>query len=235
MSRMSSSSDARERELLEILESIVQRLARQLGGRVPIEDLRGHGHEACVELLRRFDDTRVDTFRGYARLRLRGAILDGLRKDSGLPRSVADKLRALGAVDAYVDGKRDDLAGSPANDATEADARLQQLFAGVATAYAIGLARGEAGDDARSASSLAPTHDDPEHAYARGQLRALLLREVDGLGDPEATVLRRHYFHDDDLQDAAASAGLSKSWGSRVHARGLEKLGARLASLRAER
>ncbi|MFI5300585.1 MAG: sigma-70 family RNA polymerase sigma factor [Polyangiales bacterium] len=228
---MTAASDARQRELLEILESTAQRLSRQLGQRVPIEDLRGHGHEAFVEILRRFDDARSDTFRGYARLRLRGAILDGLRKDSGLPRSVADKLRALAAVDGYVEDKRDELSGAPAHDAAEADARLHQFFRGVATAYSMGLARSDTDD---APTDLAPQPDDPEVEYGRHQLRALLLRELDGLGDPEATILRRHYFHDDDLQDAAAHVGLSKSWGSRVHARGLEKLGARLAALKSE-
>ncbi len=52
------------------------------------------------------------------------------------------------------------------------------------------------------------------------------------IGDPEGTILRRHYFMDEDLQDAAAHMGLSKSWGSRLHARGIEKLAARLSELR---
>jgi RNA polymerase sigma factor for flagellar operon FliA len=235
MEGASSASDERERALLEILESTAQRLARQLGQRVPIEDLRGHGHEACVEILRKYDDARSDTFRGYARLRLRGAILDGLRRDSGLPRSVSEKLRALAAVDGYVEDKRDDLVGAHALEAADADARLQRFFRGVATAYAMGLAHAESTDAPTAATDLAPERDDPEGEYQRHELRALLLREVDGLGDPEATILRRHYFHDDDLQDAAASVGLSKSWGSRVHARGLEKLGARLAALKEAR
>ncbi|MGZ3451530.1 MAG: hypothetical protein ACXVEF_18110, partial [Polyangiales bacterium] len=75
---------------------------------------------------------------------------------------------------------------------------------------------------------------DPETATARHEARRLLDRALTEIGDPEGAILRRHYFHDEDLQDAAAAVGLSKSWGSRLHARGIEKLSAKLKELRGD-
>jgi RNA polymerase sigma factor for flagellar operon FliA len=221
--------DPRIQEALTVLDAVARGVARQLGGRFDLDDLKGYAHEAIAELVARFDPARGVSFRGYARLRLRGAILDGLRKESGLPRGVAGRLRALEAADLYAEAKGEENAVRAPN-AAVADARLSSFLRGLATAYATGLV---AKDDAEGAPV---EHDasrvDPEAVALRSQLRAKLLEALDAIGDPEATILRRHYFLDEDLQDAAAHVGLSKSWGSRLHARGIEKLAGHLASLR---
>ncbi len=106
---------------------------------------------------------------------------------------------------------------------------MQNFLKGLATAYASGLV-------AREGAGAADDRDveDPETTAARRETRALIDRALTDIGDPEGTILRRHYFMDEDLQDAAASLGLSKSWGSRLHARGIEKLAARLSELRGQ-
>ena len=239
----------RLREAMELVDELARKVARQLGHRVHEDDLRGHAHEAVVGLLDRYDETRGVSFRAFARLRIRGAMFDGLRKDATLPRSVNDALRALTAMDAYAGEQQSDLAVVRATTAAEADARLAKFFRGLSTAYASGLAArtpdGVAagdGDDASEASHASggaasePTASglDPEAEIARRQLRARILQALDEIGEPDGTILRRHYFLDEDLNDAAAHVGLSKSWGSRVHARGIDRLGARLLELRGE-
>ena len=222
---------ARVREAMELLDGVARGVLRQLGSRFDVDDLKGYAHEAVTEVVQRFDESRGVSFRGYARLRLRGAILDGLRKESGLPRGVAARLRALEAADLYVDASAEESAKRPAS-AAEADARVQKFLKGLATAYATGLVAREGGEVA----SAPEDHEvlDPERAAGRKELRALLDRALTDIGEPEGTILRRHYFLDEDLQDAAASVGLSKSWGSRLHARGIDKLSRRLAELRGE-
>ena len=212
-----------------MLDAVARGVARQLGGRFDLDDLKGHAHEAIAELVGRFDPARGVSFRGYARLRLRGAILDGLRKESGLPRGVAARLRALEAADLYADEKSEENAVRPPT-AAAADARLSSFLRGLATAYATGHVAKEETDGAPVEHD--PAGVDPEAVARRGQLRARLLAALDAIGDPEATILRRHYFLDEDLQDAAAHVGLSKSWGSRLHARGIEKLAKQLEPLR---
>lgn len=214
-----------------MLDGVARGLLRQLGGRFELDDLKGFAHEAIPELVARFDPARGVSFRGFARLRLRGAILDGLRKESGLPRGVAARLRALEAADLYADERAEENARRPAS-AGEADTRLSSFLRGLATAFATGMvAKDDGGVVAEPDASAAATID-PELVAARAELRRRLLEAIDEIGEPEGTILRRHYFLDEDLQDAAAHVGLSKSWGSRLHARAIDKLGARVAALR---
>jgi RNA polymerase sigma factor FliA len=223
----SRSEGAHLAEILEVLERVARAMVRQLGGRYTLDDLKGFAHEAAADLAARYDAKRAGSFRSYARLRLRGAIIDGLRKESGLPRGMWSRLRAIDAGDEYVGEKAEENAqlGRDLTPAEVADAKLAVMLRAFATAYAAGIAvRGEEG-------AMSTPHDDaedPELAAGRSHTRKVLEETIATIGDPEATILRRHYFHDEDLQDAAAHVGLSKSWGSRLHARGIEKLAEKL-------
>lgn len=214
---MTVTRDALLREGMELLAHVARQLAKQLGHRVEARELEGHAHEALTTIVDRYDPGRGVAFRSFARLRLRGAMLDGLRKETDLPRGVLGRLRAVEAMDLYAEGKAEEV-GVRADQASAADARLGAYLAGMATAYATGLAcRGE---DQRSEAE----QDDPETLTAQREIRARIEQALGEIGDPEATILRRHYLEGDDLVTAAAAVGLSKSWGSRLHARGIEKL-----------
>lgn len=222
--------DPRVREALDLLDVVAKSVARQVGSRFELDDLKGHAHEAISDVVAKFDASRGVSFRAYARLRLRGAIIDGLRRDSGLPRGVAQRLRAMESGDLYVAEKAEENATQKSPTAEAADARLASFLKGLATAYASGLVARE-GDEAGGVAEDREAID-PEAAVARREMRTMLDRALTEIGDPEGTLLRRHYFLDEDLQDAAAHIGLSKSWGSRLHARGIEKLSTKLRELR---
>lgn len=219
--------ESRVREAMELLDVVARGVARQVGSRFDLDDLKGYAHEAISDVIGKYDSERGVSFRAFARLRLRGAIIDGLRRESGLPRSVAARLRALQASDLYAESKSEENGQKPAN-AEAADQRVQTFLAGLATAYASGLVTR---DDAAS-SAEEREEVDPEAVTSRKEMRVLIDRALTDIGDPEGTILRRHYFMDEDLQDAAAHVGLSKSWGSRLHARGIEKLAIKLRELR---
>ena len=224
-------------EAMALLDVVARSIGRQIGSRFELDDLKGYAHESIADLIERFEPARGVTFKAYARLRLRGAIIDGLRRDSGLPRGVAARLRAIEAGDLFVHEKseengRDGRAQSTT--AEVADQRLGNFLRGIATAYATGLVAREVGGDGGEGAMDATSVDqeDPEVQARRSEARTLIDRALDEIGEPEGTILRRHYFFDEDLQDAAAHMGLSKSWGSRLHARGIEKLAIKLREMR---
>lgn len=65
----------------------------------------------------------------------------------------------------------------------------------------------------------------PEDLLADAELLARVKKIVATLPEQERAIVERHYFADEDLDEAAAAIGLSKSWGSRLHARALEAIG----------
>jgi len=64
----------------------------------------------------------------------------------------------------------------------------------------------------------------PEELASKAELAAQVKAIVLGLPDAERTLIERHYFADETIDQAAASLGLSKSWGSRLHARAIERI-----------
>jgi RNA polymerase sigma factor for flagellar operon FliA len=212
-------------EALRALDATARLLGAQLGHRFCIDDLKELAHEALVDLLARFDPTRGTPFSCYARQRIRGAILDGLRKQTGLPRGFAARIAALrGEPDAVSSPKK----------LTASDAELASLLRGVASACAIGWACVRDEDDADADEVDPRTPDDPETNIQRAQVRQALERALGGLGEKEAWIVRRHFLEGIDVQDAAAELGYSKSWGSRLLTRGKSRLKELLHEIRHE-
>src|SRR3970282_2428224 len=85
--------------LLPLVRTIARMMSHGLPAVVELDDLVHDGVVGLLECARRFDPSRGVNFRTYARYRIRGAILDGLRARDPLPRSVR---RALKAADQSV-------------------------------------------------------------------------------------------------------------------------------------
>jgi RNA polymerase sigma factor for flagellar operon FliA len=68
----------------------------------------------------------------------------------------------------------------------------------------------------------------PEDLLGEAELVARVKAVVARLPDQERTLVERYYFGGQTLDEAAASLGLSKSWGSRLHARAIEAIGEEL-------
>jgi RNA polymerase sigma factor for flagellar operon FliA len=64
----------------------------------------------------------------------------------------------------------------------------------------------------------------PEDLFGNRELLAYVRNVVAALPEQERTLIERHYFGGETLDQAAASLGLSKSWGSRLHARAIESI-----------
>jgi RNA polymerase sigma factor for flagellar operon FliA len=212
-----------ERALVEIN---AKQLARRLGrASVTLDDLRSFGHEGLLQAARTFDESRGVPFRRWANLRVRGAMIDGVRQFGSLPRRMYRELGGALAADRVQEVYDEEDAADPARSAETADARLTTHLAGLATAIAIGTIA--ASDGLPDADTPSPA-DLVERADLARHLRSIVTR----LPDAERALIERHYFSDETLDRAAASLGLSKSWGSRLHARAIDTIARELKKLR---
>ena len=202
--------------------------ARFLGKSAPrsiLDDLRSFGREGLLEATRRFDPSRGVPFRGYASFRVRGAILDGVRASSRLPRRTHERLRALGAATLVSEGAAEDAFAPPAPGAAPADAEraLSEHLAAMATAMAVGLlsktAFGDEGDRVPVAAEASP-----EEALGNAELLAVVTKAIGELPENEAELVRRHYLEGERFDHVAKELGLSKSWASRLHTRAIRRL-----------
>jgi RNA polymerase sigma factor FliA len=212
---------------LDLVDIVARQMGRRIAPAVTLEDLRSFGREGLLSAARSFDALRGVPFRRWANLRIRGAMIDGVRQWGELPRRVYRELRALEAGDRMLDAYDEEDAAGPATAPEEADARLTAYLAGMATAIAVGtMASGS-----RETLDAEGQELTPEALVGNAELAARMRTLVAGLPDRERALIERHYFDGETLDAAAASLGLSKSWGSRLHARAVESLARELRRL----
>lgn len=212
-------------EGLPIVDIVARQLRSQLGGKVMLDELVSFGREGLLGAARSFDPTLGVPFRRWANYRVRGAMLDGVRKTSMLPRSVYSRLRAIEGAHHASEGAAEEGSARVPGSAAEADERLGAYLAGIATAVALGLlatpadpSTGESLDQGASADEV----------LARAETLAEVRQALATLPEQERHLIQRHYFDDVRLDEAAGELGLSKSWGSRLHTRAIESIARQL-------
>ncbi len=210
---------ARFRSQLDLVDLNARQVARRIGASsVTLDDLRSFGQEGLLIAARTFDESRGVPFRRWANLRIRGVILDGVRKWGTLPRRIYRELRAIAAADAMQEVYDEEDTARPATTSQAADTRLSSYLAGLATAMATGRIAAVPGGDGEAATNDWTPEELVENAELVSRIKVIISR----LPNSERTLLERHYFGEETLDEAAASLGLSKSWGSRLHARAID-------------
>lgn len=184
---------ARVRDGLVVVRAMAARFAALHA--IDATDAAAFGNIGLVEAAQSFRTSAGVPFRAWAAIRVRGAILDGLRTTGRLPQSTCRR-------------------GTP----TERAARAARHFAGMATAIEMGLVapNGAEPRDVRTPS--------PERALLVAEHQRALRHAMARLSPTERAIVEEIYFAERSLTDASRSVGLSKSWASRIHARALRSL-----------
>ena len=191
---------------------LVRRIARKVrrspqGMGTRLEDLEAEGNRGLVEAATRFDPTRGTQFTAFAKPRIRGAMIDGIRAQSPVGRRPYERLRAL-------------AAHSPAN--TNGSERFaSDLFSNAGTSDGLPeITEGGQTDarwNGRRMAQLPVAEDD--------RLEIVIGEDVRGLPDLERRLVGLCYYQDKRLTAAARAMGVGRSWTSRLHARTLRMLG----------
>jgi RNA polymerase sigma factor for flagellar operon FliA len=191
---------------------------------VSFEDLVAFGNAGLAEAADRYDPGRGVAFPTFAWYRVNGAIIDGLRQATQLPRRTWAKHVALRAANEYLENRAERERGATvrgAQPATGGDAldAVKQAMSAIRTVYVTSLeAIRDTGFDA---AAEAPAIED-QLDTARMAVR--LRRAIASLSDKERAIVTMHYWEGKNLLEAGAELGLSKSWASRLHAQTVEKL-----------
>lgn len=191
---------------------------------VALDELVALGRAGLAEAASRYDPARGVSFATFAWYRVTGAIVDGLRQATQLPRGAWGKLVALRAASDYLENLAERQRGGVergAAPATGADALadVQRTLSAIRTMHVTSLeAMRERGFDV---SGDAPG---PADRIDASRLAARLRDAIAKLPEKERALVTKHYWEGKNLLEAGAELGLSKSWASRLHAQVVEKL-----------
>ena len=192
---------------------------------VEFDELVSLGNAGLTEAASRFDPTRGASFSTFAWYRVKGSIIDGLRKSTALPKRVWAKLIALRAASEYLENRIERDAGAASRGAqppegAEALAQIKQAMSAIRTMYLTSL------ETMREEKGFEPASDAPapgEHLDT-AKLSARLRGALDKLPERERALLTKHYWEGKNLLEAGAELGISKSWASRLHAQAVDRL-----------
>jgi len=222
-----------QRQLIESHGALVKRIAHHLVARLPssvsVEDLVQSGMIGLLEAAANFDPGRGASFETFAGIRIRGAMLDEVRRGDWSPRSVHRNARrvaeAIRGVEMRSGGDAADSAVARELGVTLEDyhAMLQDT-AGSRLFSLDELLEGEDGADAL----LKGPADDPAEDTSRERLARAIGDAISGLPERERLVLSLYYDEELNLKEIGLVLEVSESRVSQILSQATKRLRARL-------
>jgi RNA polymerase sigma factor for flagellar operon FliA len=214
-----------------LVKYVASRLASNLPQNVEHADLVSNGFFGLIDAVDRFDPDRGNKFETYAMQRIRGAILDELRSNDWVPRSVRQKHRAIEKAMAKLEA---DLGRTPtdAELAAEAEMSLAQLhnaLTQISNAGLVALDEVVTSASSRSESvalidTLPDRSDGPSGQYERREMKEILASAIDSMGDREKWVLLLYYFERFTLADIGKVLNVTESRVCQIHTKAVMQL-----------
>jgi RNA polymerase sigma factor for flagellar operon FliA len=223
---------------LSLVHHVARQLARTLAAQADVDELVSSGTLGLMNAVDAFDVSRGLAFSTFAVPRVRGAILDELRRQDHVPRSVRRKTRDIAQA-------RESLMrtlGRPPENRELAEAlgvdceTLWRWQSDLERSVHVSLDRSASDRDATSPAPAEFLADDDQQAaddrLSKEQEVALLREAILQLKDQERTVLSLHYFEELKLREIAAIVGLTESRVSQIRSKALLHLRVKLAPMR---
>lgn len=206
----------------------VQRIGAGLPKNVARDDLMSLGMLGLFDALNKFDINRDLKFDTYASFRVRGAIIDGLRKEDWLPRSAREKAKKL---DAQIEGLEQKLMrhATPEELAEHMDLPVEEVYQTVQEHFFSNvLSINEQQDQEEAEGKAFVIRDDitktPEQALVKSELLEDLAVTIQKLNEKEQLVLSLFYSEEMTLTEIGEMLELSTSRISQIHSKALFKL-----------
>lgn len=206
------------------------RLVTSLPGGLDREDLVGAGVIGLIKSVDQFDPSRDVKFETYAIALVRGAILEMLRDEDWVPRSIREKLKALDRANSALERK----LGLPPTDAQIAEymgitvGEVNELLvrAGRTNIYSLDDLLGTSdGDDRMSYIELIEDENaNPGGEIEGKEIRRILASGVDKLPDRERLVVALYYFEGLTFKEIGRVLGVSESRVYQLHTQAMNRL-----------
>ena len=211
---------------------LVRRIAWHVHARVstaiPIEDLVQTGMVSLIESARAFEDRGSAAFATYASVRVRGAMIDSLRKSATLVRSAIRRRREFGIVSSRLSG----ALGRPPTDA-EMAAELEMTVEAYRTAHATTHAvRYDSIDEVYSDHSEWFADDAPDafENLASGDLRRAVTAAIGQLPEREAMVLQLYFVEEMNLEEIGQTLKVGAARVCQIKKAALDKVRGKLSA-----
>jgi RNA polymerase sigma factor for flagellar operon FliA len=203
------------------VRAIALKLARDLPASVDVDDLYSMGYLGLMDAADKFDPRRGAKFDTYAEFRIRGAIIDELRKQDWVPRSARDRMDALHAAAEAIEAR---TGVRPNNEeiSQEMDmplSKFHEMIRDLGSQLLVNMEDMPEGWE--QADSSMP---DPFQEAVRKEAKAVVERLLQSLPEQDRMVLNFYYYRGLNLKEIAAILGVTESRVSQIHGRAIMAL-----------
>jgi RNA polymerase sigma factor for flagellar operon FliA len=212
---------------LPFVEALARRMAATMPNSIDVGDLVQDGMIGLIDAANRFDEDRGIKFETFAERRVRGAMIDALRRDAW-PRGVRRQRREL---DAAREALRRELGHEPSMADLAArvgsdEKRLSRTIVRINTIESTSpLATGEHLDESSLPPALVPSEpDSPDTAYEKLETRDRVRAAIQSLPCRERKVIGLYYYGEVTMKQIGAEIGVNESRVSQLHARAIRRL-----------
>ena len=217
-------------EYINVVNLVAGRMGMYLGYTVEYDDLVGYGIFGLIDAIDKYDMAKNVKFETYASLRIRGSILDHIRKLDWVPRTLRQKQKKMDAVSS----KLEEELGRPASDqeiADELGLSLDEYEGWKSEAELSSLISLddylEQGNEGRL-DAFGSRFVGPEAAVEQEEMKKMLTEALMTLTEKEQRVVTLYYYEDLTLKEISEVLEVSESRVSQLHTKALKKIKDRL-------
>ena len=232
------SSEVREKIILEyapLVKLVAGRLSMYLGYSVEFEDMVSYGIFGLIDAIDKFDMLKEVKFETYASLRIRGAILDQIRKMDWIPRTIRQRQKKIDAVMKEIEvatghsATDEEIAAALGiTDDEFLDWQSQMKITNVVSLNEYMDQGSEVPTDPANHTQV--RFESPEENIEKEELKKMLADTLELLTEKERKVILLYYYEDLTLKEISNVLEVTESRVSQLHTKALQKMKKKLGS-----
>jgi len=224
------STDIREKLILEyagLVKVVAGRLSMYLGYNVEYDDLVSYGIFGLIDAIDKYNPNMQNKFETYASLRIRGEILDQIRKMDWIPRTVRQKQKQIDAAIKEIESTTGKTASDEAiaqklgiSENEYADWQNQLKVTNVVSLNEYI----EQGSDVPNGRNGSSHFDTPEEVFEEQELKIVMREALELLTEKERKVIELYYYEELTLKEISMVLEVSESRVSQLHTKALSRM-----------
>jgi RNA polymerase sigma factor for flagellar operon FliA len=226
------------KDYVPLVKFVAHRISSRLPSHVELDDLIHSGILGLMDAIEKFEPARNIKFKTYAELRIKGAILDGLRDLDWVPRSLRRKKKDIESAYHLLEQQM----GRAATDeevAAHLGISLDELHKSLDELKGVTLGTFmEVGEDGEGESLISfvpdPDAEDPHHTFQAAELKDILRVAVEVLPKKEKFVVQLYYFDELTMKEIGTLLNITESRVSQLHTKAMLRLRGKLLEQRIE-
>ena len=216
-----------------MVKLVAGRLSIYVGQHVEYDDLISYGIFGLIDAIDKFNINKGVKFETYASLRIRGSIIDNIRKMDWVPRTLRQKNKEYEQICASLEAE----LGREATEveiAERLNLTVQQARELVRKSTVLSLVSLDdyLEQNYESTFGIGSADDTPEGHFNKRELHRMLIDTIDKLSEKEQTVVSLYYFEDLTLKEISGIMGISESRVSQIHSRAILRMNGRLGKFK---